>query len=889
MQGSVADLNPPLSGLPWWQKLEKIVLYTFFFSAFFGGLILGFIHFRIHSKTGDLDRLASFRPTIPTRLYDQKGRLISELFRHQRKLVSLEEIPRPVIAAFLAIEDSNFYDHFGIDFKGIARATFKNLRARRIVAGGSTITQQLVKGLYTESERTFFRKIYEAVLALQVEKAFTKDEILEMYFNQTYFGHGAYGIASAAQFYFDKPVSKLNFMEASILAALPKSPHNYSPFRAPHEAYKKNKASLNRLVEVGYISKSEADTLYKTFWPVYWKKIVTTPPSKTIFGEKVNNAPYFTEHVRQELITLYGEDAVYSKGLQVYTTLDLEQQLAAEKVLIPALEKLDPVARAQNARAPGTIKQKSLDPQTGKIVETTVVTREYSLRGDFRNTFKEEAADALDLVSLVVPAPAVNEASSEFMSYSREHRGDLHVQGALLSLDMKNGRYTAMIGGREYKSSDQFNRATMARRQPGSAMKVFVYGAALESRGIHYAMGFIDSPLVNVTPTGKVWAPSNFDSGFSGYVLAFRALSASINLISVQVYDLVGPDVIINYASRLMKVPETRFQPNPSLALGTSEVTPAELLLGYAIIGNKGQDIIPHAIMYIADREGNVIAHPENDVIQALNYKRRTGQIQIIEEGSTFILRKMMENVVNAGTPTQGIRVDGGYKGPGAGKTGTTNSFNDVWFSGFSTEIAAVVWFGMDNGDMTLGKGITGGGHVSPVWGGFMREVDRIRGREAAPFDQTMPPSVKTGAVCKFTGKWINPQCDTSDNLTGTLVPQPITKNGKRLAVGGEACNCHHAESKSFLDLLQADHNVQDEEVGRKNKYKKSYDMIEGDKLKELGGDLPVAATQPGAAAPAVVAPNAAAPGVVVSPPAPMPATPPGVVAPGTPKPAKTQ
>lgn len=857
MQGE--SINPPLSGLPWWQKAEKIALYGFFLSAFFGGLILGFVHFRIHSKTGDLDRLASFRPTIPTRLYDQKGRLIAELFRHQRKLVSLEEIPRPVIAAFLAIEDSNFYDHFGIDFKGILRATFKNLRARRVVAGGSTITQQLVKGLYTESERTIFRKVYEAVLALQVEKAFTKDEILEMYFNQTYFGHGAYGIASAAQFYFDKPVSKLNFMEASILAALPKSPHNYSPIRAPHEAYKKNKVSLNRLVEVGYISKQEADTLYNTFWPAYWRKIVTTPPSKTIFGEKVNNAPYFTEHVRQELIALYGEDAVYSKGLQVYTTLDLDHQKAAENVMLPTLAKLDPVARAQNAYGGGTAKRKTLDPVTGKIVVQNVSTREYSARGEFRSVFRDEASDALELVSLTTPAPAVNDVSTEFMSSNREHRADLHVQGALLSLEMKTGRYTAMIGGREYKSSDQFNRATMARRQPGSAMKVFVYGAALESRGIHYAMGFVDSPLVNVTPDGKVWAPSNFDSEFSGYVLAFRALSASINLISVQIYDLVGPEVIINYASRLTKVPETRFQPNPSLSLGTSELTPAEMLLGYAIIGNKGQDIIPHAIMYIADREGNVIAHPENDVMQALNYKRRTGQIQIIEEGSTFILRKMMENVVNAGTPTQGIRVEGGYRGPGAGKTGTTNSFNDIWFNGFSTEIAAVVWFGMDNGDMTLGKGVSGGNNVAPVWGGFMRQVDEIRGREAEPFDQTMPASVKTGAVCKFTGMWINPTCDTPDNLTGTLIPQPIMKNGKRLGVGGAACNCHHAVSKGFLDLLQAEHNIQDEEVGRK-KTGKSYDMIEGDKLRELGGDLPAPATGPTAPG-ATPGPQAAAPG----------------------------
>jgi penicillin-binding protein 1A len=866
MTSPVTDLNPPLKGLPWWQKLEKIVLYSFFLSAFFGGLFLGFLHFRIHSKTGDLDRLASFRPTIPTRLYDQKGRLIAELFRHQRKLVSLDEIPRPVIAAFLAIEDSNFYEHFGIDFKGILRASFKNLRAMRVVAGGSTITQQLVKGLYTESERTLYRKIYEAILALQVEKAFTKDEILEMYFNQTYFGHGAYGISAAAQFYFDKPVSKLNFMEASILAALPKSPHNYSPIRAPHDAYRKNRASLNRLVEVGYITKQEADTLYNTFWPVYWKKIVTTPPSKTIFGEKVNNAPYFTEHVRQELIALYGEDVVYSKGLQVYTTLDLDHQQAAERALLPQLEKMDPIARNYNRFMTGGIDGSLLSTYyaLANIVPLPGIKREYSLRNDFRKKFKEETADAFELVSLAMPSQQVNDVSSEFMSANREFRGDLHVQGAMLALDMKTGRYTAMIGGREFKSSDQFNRATMAKRQPGSAIKPFVYGAALEARAIHYGMGFIDSPIVNIQPNGEQWAPANFDSGFTGYVLAYRALSASLNLVSVQIYDLVGPDAIINYISRLTKAPESRFQPNPALSLGASELTPAEMLLGYAIIGNKGQDIIPHAIIYIADRDGNVTAHPENDVIQALNYKRRTGQIQVIEEGPAFILRKMMENVVNSGTPTDAIRNRAGYKGPGAGKTGTSNSFNDVWFGGYTTDMAAVIWAGMDNGNMTLGRGVSGGDVIAPVWGAFMRDIYNARGRLAEPFDQTLPKTVRSGGVCKYTGKWPNAQCDKPEDLTGTLIPEPITVNGKRRGVGGETCNCHHAESKSFLDLLQADHNLADADVGREGK--KAYSLVDGDrvqKLGQLGGDLPVPPANNG---------NAPAPANGAAPPAKVPA-----------------
>ncbi|MCX7633784.1 MAG: PBP1A family penicillin-binding protein [Turneriella sp.] len=835
-------VEQPPGGQPWWLRLEKITLFLFFATAFGGGIFLGYLHFRIHSKTGDLERLASYRPTVPTRLYDQKGRLIAELYRHQRQLVALDEIPKPVVAAFLAIEDSNFYEHFGIDFRGIVRAFFKNLRAMRIVAGGSTITQQLVKGLYTESERTLYRKIYEAVLALQVEKAFTKDEILEMYFNQTYFGHGAYGIAAAAQFYFDKPVSKLNFMEASILAALPKSPHTYSPFRAPHDAYKRNRLSLQRLVELHYLTKEEADTLYQNFWPIYWKKIVTTPPSKTLFAEKVNKAPYFTEYVRQELIALYGEDAVYSQGLQVYTTLDLDHQEAAERAFLPQLEKLDPLARTYNRYLAGGVDGQLLSVYSGlaSVLPLPGIRREYSLRGDFRKKFREGSADAFELVSLVLPVTAVNEVSAEFLSANREFRSDLRVQGAFLALDTKTGRYTAMIGGREFKTSDQFNRAMMARRQAGSAIKPFVYGAALEARAIHYAMGFVDSPLINVQPNGEQWAPANFDSSFMGYVHAYRALSASLNLVSVQIYDLVGPDAIINYITRLTKAAESRFQPNPALSLGAAELTPAELLLGYAIIGNKGQEIIPHAIIYIADREGNVIAHPENDVIQALNHKRRTGQIQVVEEGPAFILRKMMENVVHSGTATHGIRIEGGYWGIGAGKTGTSNSFNDAWFCGFTTDMAAVVWFGMDNGSMTLGRGISGGVVGAPVWGAFMRDVYKLRGKLPEPFDQKAPVTVHTGAVCRFTGQWPNPQCDTPENLVGTLIPSAVVINGKRRGVGGEICNCHHTQSESFYGLLQKEFGISDEEIGRDSKT--AYGLADGDRLlKQLGVESPSA------------------------------------------------
>ncbi len=799
--------------------LEVYAFYSFFVIAILGGLFLGYLVFAIES-TKDIKELSSFRPALPTRLYDVKGRPFAELFQHQRDLVSLDEIPDAVVAAFLAVEDTNFYNHFGIDFKGILRAALVNLRHLRVVQGGSTLTQQLVKGLYTKGEKTLLRKIYEAILALQVEKVYTKEEILEMYFNQTYFGHGAYGIATAARFYFNKPVQKLNLMEAAILAALPKSPHTYSPFRSPHESREKNRFILNRFVELEYISPSEADRLYNTFWPEYWKTIVQTPPSITVFGENKNRAPYFTEQIRQELIGLFGEETVYSKGLQVYTTLDLDQQDAAEEVLLKLLEKQDPIAKAANRAYTGAIDYNlySLYNSLRSILPLPGAVTTYSLRNDFRAKFKESDSDAFELLSLILPVAPVNELSENFLQATREFKFDLGVQGAFIAMEPHTGRITAMIGGREFKASDQFNRATQAKRQPGSAFKPFVYGAALEDRAIHSAMGFLDSPMMNIQPDGSIWAPTNYEGGYMGYVPAYRALSASLNIVSVQIYDLIGPDKIIDFASRLTKAPPERFQPNPALALGASELTPMELLQGMSIFANKGRDLVPHTILYITDRDGNVINNVENQIFEVLNYKKKSGKVQLIEESIAFIMRDMLEGVVNAGTAAVGVRVEGGYRGPGAGKTGTTSSHNDAWFAGFTTDLAAVVWIGMDQGSMTIGRGQSGGAICAPAWGAFMRKVYEKRGKYPAPFDKNPPHGVRKGGVCRFTYKWPNPECD--EEMVSTLIPEPIKVGGITKSVGGERCDCNHVESKSILDLAQEEHFISNEEIGKTKKGK---------------------------------------------------------------------
>lgn len=803
--------------------LEKIYVTIFLVISLIGGGVLGYILFSIEARK-DMEQLIVFQPNLPTRVYDVKGRLVTELFQHQRKLVKIKDIPKPVIQVFLAIEDTSFYEHFGIDFMGVSRAMVENIRAWSFVQGGSTITQQLVKGIYTEGEKTVARKIYEGVLSLVVEKEFSKDEILEMYFNQIYLGHGSYGIASAAEFYFEKPVKELTWMEGVILAALPKAPHTYSPIRNFHKARQKNRITLNRLVEIGMITKEEASLAYKNFWQRYWPKVATTPASATIYGEKKNKAPYFTEYVRQELVRLFGEKDVYNLGLQVYTTLNLDHQKIAEEVLDENFKKQDEIAARSNNVVAGVDMQLYSLYQGMKIfLPLPHVVLEYDLAGDFREKFKRELLDNADLLSASFPAGGVNKITQEFYKSARDLRSNVTVQGAFISMEHKTGRISAMIGGREFKSSDQFNRAVQARRQPGSAFKPFVYGAALEDRAVHYASGFLDAPIMNFQQDGTLWAPSNYSEGFRGYVLMNKALAYSLNLVSVQIYDLIGPDKVIDFASRLMKVKPERFQPNPSLALGSSEVTPLELIQGYSIIANGGKDVIPHGILYVTDREGNILYDTEKEIYSYLNQKEFKGELQVIEPSIAFIVRKLLEGVVNYGTASKGVRTEGRFYYPVAGKTGTTSSWNDAWFAGFTPDMAAVLWMGLDIGSMTLGRHQSGGVVCAPLWGEIMRRIYLSEKRQPGYFNPRPPRGVKSIGVCTAMGRYPNPNCEVEQEVSISYFPSKIQKGGITKQVQEKLCDCNVQETKGFLQLLQEESSLSDEELGKTKKFKRNF------------------------------------------------------------------
>ncbi len=709
---------------------ERFVLIGLLVSALGGGAVFGWLISDV-SEGRELSLLANYRPSTPTRLYDRNGKVFAELYRHKQELIRFQNIPPHVVQAFLASEDDNFFNHFGIDFMGIVRAAITNIMAGGIVQGGSTLTQQLAKQIYLSAEgsrsRTFTQKIRETILALQIEENLSKEEILEVYFNVIYLGHGCQGLVCASRVYFEKKPQDLTLPEAALLARLPKAPVQFSPFKNPHEAMRQHKITLRRMAANDFIKKSDVDPTHAAFWNVYWGKVVVRSPSQTTWSEKLDLAPYFTDHVRSLLVEEIGAERLYTGGLKVYTTLDLTHQRVADSEIKSQIKKSGRYMQGYARQAGvggvdnglfsiyyllrdvlplGSIKKKGLDT-----------------RGRLRKALKGDMVDAADMLSLMVPAMNEGAAFEEYRKDTRKFVTNLQLQGAFLSIEPRTGYITAMVGGSKFSPKNQYNRALRARRQPGSAFKVFVYGGSIANRDISSKTALNDAPFFTLAPDGSSWTPMNYGEGFRGLVPASKALAASINTCAVEVFYKSGPEPIIDFAAKLMKITDkSRFSPDPAMALGVSEVTPFELATALSIIQNQGRDVIPFAVRYVTDQSGNVIYNKEALVRRTLALKTRHNKIQIIEPGAAYIVRKMMEDVANRGTPTYPIRGQAGFRGDLAVKTGTTSGWSDAWIVGFNPEYASVVWFGFDK-KVTMGPSGSGGPMAGPVIGSFYRRI----------------------------------------------------------------------------------------------------------------------------------------------------------------------
>ena len=720
------------------------------------GIIIAFLVIVI-SDFYRVKALAVFQPSITTKIYDKNGLLISELFREKRDVVKKEKLPANLINAFVAIEDSEFFEHFGINIKGIVRAFFINLFSGRIRQGGSTITQQLSKILLTSRKRNIYRKIKEAFIAVMIEMYYTKEDILELYMNQIFLGHGTYGVESASRFYFEKHVWDLNLAESALLASLPSAPNRLSPLRHPKSSMERHKIVLARMVETGYISIEDAERAYLDFWPGYLSYINELPPTMNTWSARINKAPWFTEYIRRKLIKKYGEEMVYEKGLLVYTTLDLHKQIAGQRILKKSLELRTKISKSLSFKNEDYI----VDNYSDMVDAFSLLfdIKGFLKRGSrkikkINDYLQKGIIDEFESLNYLVGFSNIDRLLDSYKSRYFSDKEFLQVEGCIVSIDQRNGYIEAMIGGSEFSSINQLNRVMQSRRQPGSAIKPLIYSAAIESGKFTPATAILDSPVVFLDNEGGDWIPENYEGEFYGLLRLRRALAMSINVISVRISETLGIDYIMRYLARLLRMDgaeaKRRIPRNFSVALGSIDVSPLELARAYAIIANGGKDVIPFSIRHIKDRNGKIIENREREVGEILKKCAKDGTIQVIKPETAEIMIGLLRTVVSAGT---GRSASIGR--PAGGKTGTTNNWKDAWFVGFAPQLTTCIWVGYDKLGLSLGIGQSGGAVVAPTWSEYMRAA--LRDEQVLEFPTYA--KLEMHEVCNLSGLLPSSNC----------------------------------------------------------------------------------------------------------------------------------
>lgn len=669
-----------------------------------------------------LEPLQNYQPSLVTRVYSDDRQIIGQFFIERRFLKPLPEIPKNLTQAVIATEDARFFEHPGLDIVGILRAAWTNLRhGGRKVQGASTITQQLARSLFLSSERTFDRKLRELILAYKMELVLTKEQILEMYLNQIYFGQGAYGVAAAAQTYFGKELPQLTLAEAAFLAGLPKSPNHYSPFKAYDRAKKRQEHVLFRMSEAGFIGPADRQQAAA-------EKLNFRRPGSEHVG------PYFVEYVRQLLVAKFGESMVYKGGLEVFTTLNIDMQKAAEAAVSNGLRELDkrqgwrgPVRTVDLATLVAPASDPSVKLKEGDMVEgvVTKIAKDHALvqAGETigRLSFTDmtwamkrlNGKDPIKDVTLVknvkqllspgdVIEVIVKKIDKEAVHLGLEQTPV--VEGSLIALDPKTGAIRAMVGGYDFARSE-YNRAVLAHRQPGSAFKPIIYATAI-NQGMSPATVVLDSPVVyEEEEEDKVWKPENYGRRFHGIVSLREALIHSHNLATVRLLDKIGIRNVVDF-SRNLGI-SSPLAPDLSLALGSSSMGMLELVSVYGVFVNQGMRVDPYVLASVQDSSGRTLD-------QASIQPR-----QVISRETAYLITNMMEDVIQRGT---GVAAKNFIDRPVAGKTGTTNDFTDAWFIGATPNLVAGTWTGFDD-RRPLGETGSGAHAALPIWTSFMKEA----------------------------------------------------------------------------------------------------------------------------------------------------------------------
>ncbi len=708
-----------------------------------GALAIGLGLAVAYPNLPDVSDLADYRPKLPLRVYSAEGALLGEFGEERRNLTPIQDIPPVMTNAVLAIEDARFFQHGGVDYKGVLRAALANL-GRVKSQGASTITMQVARNVYLSSEKTFTRKIYEILLTFKLEHLLTKNQILEIYMNQIYLGNRAYGFAAAAETYFGKPLKSISIAEAAMLAGLPKAPSAYNPISNPKRARIRQLYIIDRMLENGFITAEEATAAKQEDL-----KLRSSTDSTRIHAE------YVAEMARQLIYAQYGPEA-YTRGLNVYTTLNAGEQETAYTALRKGIMDYE---RRQHYRGPERFvslpsaseeTEDAIDdalanhPDNGNVLAAVVLEvnakRILAARADgeqieitgeglkpAQSGLSEKAPPNIKLrrgaVIRVVQTPKKTWEITQLPE----------VEGAFVAIDPRSGAIRALVGGFDF-DKNKFNHVTQAWRQPGSAFKPFIYSAALE-KGFTPATVINDAPLffsAGVTG-GQPWEPKNYDGKYDGPMTMRAGLARSKNVVSIRILQAVGPkngqDWVTRFGFEADKHP-----PYLTMALGAGSVTPMQLASAYAVFANGGYRVNPYLITRVTDHKGRILSDFQPPAV--------TDNPRAIEPRNAFIMNSMLQEVARSGTAA---RAQATLKRPDIyGKTGTTNDAVDAWFAGFQPTLAAVTWIGYDT-PRNLGSRETGGGLSLPVWISFMEKA--LKGVPVAE------PTVPAGVV-NVSGEW---------------------------------------------------------------------------------------------------------------------------------------
>ncbi len=757
-------------------------------TALAGAGVLVYLFYYFGKDLPDYTQLEHYEPPITTRIYAGDGRLFAEYAIEKRVFVPIQAIPQRVIQAFLSAEDKNFYNHPGIDAMGIVRAAVTNIgnliNDRRLV-GASTVTQQVVKNFLLTNEVSLDRKIKEAILAFRMEKAFTKDQLLELYLNEIYLGHGSYGVVAATLNYFNKSLDELTLSETAFLAALPKAPNNYDPIRKPEAAKARRAWVIGRMLEDGYITDEEAEEALA-------EPLIVRHRSET----EVVSANYFAEEIRRELAGRFGDKALYEGGLVVRATVDPRLQAIADRTLRDGLEAYDrrhgwrgayaqmKTAAGESGKLPDDWQDRlsriALPPGIGhwRMSVTMSVNENGATIGFADGGVGQIPFEQMQWARKWLPEQRygpVPKAPSDVLapgdvilaeSVAEEKKGDSYpantyglrqlpaVEGALVALDPHTGRVLAMTGGYSTERSE-FNRVTQAKRQPGSAFKPIVYLSALEN-GYTPATLILDAPVALPQGPGlPLWRPQNYSKDFHGLTTMRVGIEKSKNLMTVRLADAVGMKNVVETAKRLGVVDD--MPPYLSFALGAGETTLLRLTAAYAMLDNGGKRITPTLIDRIQDRHGKTAFRHDARICNECEGVRWDGQMvpevpdtreQVTDPASAYQIVSMLEGVIQRGT---GRRI-ASLGRPLAGKTGTTNDSFDTWFVGFSPDLAVGVFVGFDE-PATLGNKETGSSVAAPIFKAFMKGA--LENTPAIPF--RIPPGIRLVRVNAKTGQPARP------------------------------------------------------------------------------------------------------------------------------------